>query len=469
MQYKLILIAAAAAAFAAQSASAWTYTAGSPATITDGDWTLNVTLSGNNVTLTAFSVAGSVAGFNGDLDLSVPIGDGTMRITSIPNNAFSAMPAYMGNPELITSVKFPETLTSIGQDAFFTNKALKAVSFPTSLTSIGNAAFRYSGLEKVVLPPNVKTTTDSTFRDNKSLGEVVLHENFTQFGAHSFRGCTSLTNITPFLPSSLINTGNNTFDASSALTGHLVLSNPNLTTVATSAFYGTAITSLDMSESGIKIIGDSAFRYCASLESVVFPKKLEQVYGHAFNNNPLLKNFTPFMPNTLTNIGNYAFANCKSEDALVLGSQDRIRIDRSAFISSSITSIEFGEGIWNLNATELFSSSLSVTQVVFRGDVPIFGSDAFHSWDSMQAIVYAPRGNESWEDFVAKGGTPPSANWHPYSSFSPAEITAFETRHPGAKKPDGKIKLPRSQNAETYQAFKWFKVPGPPETVIIVR
>jgi hypothetical protein len=55
------------------------------------------------------------------------------------------------------------TVTSIGQGAFYNYPELKQIHIPESITSIGERAFFSSGLTEIVIPKNVKSIGISVF------------------------------------------------------------------------------------------------------------------------------------------------------------------------------------------------------------------------------------------------------------------------------------------------------------------
>ena len=65
----------------------------------------------------------------------------------------------------ITSVVIPNTVTSIGEYAFFVNK-LTEVTIPSSVTSIGVVAFRGNKLTKITFPSTPLTIGCGAFADN---------------------------------------------------------------------------------------------------------------------------------------------------------------------------------------------------------------------------------------------------------------------------------------------------------------
>ena len=64
----------------------------------------------------------------------------------------------------LTSVTIPDSVTSIGDEAFYNCTRLTSVTIPDSVTSIGNYAFYCcTGLTSVTIPNSVTSIGDNAF------------------------------------------------------------------------------------------------------------------------------------------------------------------------------------------------------------------------------------------------------------------------------------------------------------------
>ena len=105
----------------------------------------------------------------------------------IPNEmAFMTEPVF---PTTVESVVLPDTLTSIGEKAFYKCGQLKSISIPEGVTSIDSYAFW-----------DCSSLTTVNFGENSQL---------TSIGRSAFDGCRSLTSIT--IPSSVTSIGVDVF------------------------------------------------------------------------------------------------------------------------------------------------------------------------------------------------------------------------------------------------------------------
>jgi hypothetical protein len=220
----------------------------------------------------------------------------------------------------LTNVTIPNSVTDIGQDAFYYCTSLTSVTIPDSVTSIGPLAFCSCSLTSVTIPNSVTSIGVEAFFGCSSLTSVMIPNSVTNIGYATFHSCTSLASVT--IPHSVISIGDQAFYNCTSLT---------------SATIGNGVTS----------IGDSAFSHCTSLTSAT-------------------------IPNSATSIWNYAFSYC-----------------------TSLTSVVIGNGVASIIGYQVFYFCTNLTSVTFLGNAPSEGLAMFNNV-ALGAKVYYYYGTTGW-------------------------------------------------------------------------
>ncbi len=100
---------------------------------------------------------------------------------------------YCKQLEIIT---IPDSVTSIGDEAFCGCLNLASITIPDSVTSIGDEAFcGCSNLASVTIPDSVNVVKYSAFRDCSSLASVTIGNGVTSIWNYAFEGCSSLAEV----------------------------------------------------------------------------------------------------------------------------------------------------------------------------------------------------------------------------------------------------------------------------------
>lgn len=157
------------------------------------------------------------------------------------------------------------TVTAINGSAFSSSEITEAV-IPNTVTSIGSNAFKEcSKLANVVLGNNVNTIGDYAFYGCGSLTTLSIPDSVTVIEPHAFQGCTGLTEV--------------------------VIGN-GVTTIGECAFYacsGLVDVTIGI---GVKTIDEWAFYSCDNLQTVNYPGDESSWNGISIYENPKLKNVT---------------------------------------------------------------------------------------------------------------------------------------------------------------------------------
>ena len=132
---------------------------------------------------------GDNAFFNCNRLTSIIIPDG---VSSIGEYAFNKCTS-------LTSITIPDSVTSIGRIAFFKCSKLTSITIPDGVTSIGASAFTFcDSLTSITIPDSVTSIGQSAFWSCPSLKSITIPNRVTSIGGSAFYGCNSLTAITFF-------------------------------------------------------------------------------------------------------------------------------------------------------------------------------------------------------------------------------------------------------------------------------
>jgi hypothetical protein len=151
--------------------------------------------------------------------------------------------AFAKNIHLKTVI-MPDSVSSIGENAFWACKGLVDISLSKALTSISKECFRFcESLRAVELPEGITSIENSAFLNCKSLSSIAFPSGLESIQTQAFQSCENLTSIA--LPNSL------------------------------------------------KVLEGDAFYMCSKLVSITLPPNLETVYKKSFPRNKHLSMVVP--------------------------------------------------------------------------------------------------------------------------------------------------------------------------------
>ena len=173
----------------------------------------------------------------------------------------------------------------IAVKAFEEDKNIVSVVIPDSVTFIGNYAFwNCTALEHVVVGRGMTTLNLGTFTGCTALTQVDLPDTMTSIGDGVFQNCTALATIT--LPETIETLGDRCFMNCTGLTTVVIPS--SVTTIMRNCFRGCSELSTVIMPGNVEYIGPRAFQECPSLESVTFADGPIDTTMNAMRNYALL-------------------------------------------------------------------------------------------------------------------------------------------------------------------------------------
>lgn len=403
-------------------------------------------------------------------------------------NDYDNLKKIFGNQ--VTSYIIGPYVHYIGENAFRGCSGMTSVVFPNTLTSIDANAFRdCSNLVTADMPDVLLSIGTSAFHGCSRLSSVYISEDLTSIGWNAFFGCSSLTSVT--IPNSVTNIGTAAFDNCFSLVQ--VTINNNAITSATyysssnlKKFFGNQVVRYILG-SDVNSIGDYAFYGCTGLSELILPSSLTSIGSDAFGNcnnlswvkisdmeawcaidfsnayaNPLyyahhlylnnqevthltipssVSNIKDYafiglvnlllvtIPNSVTSIGNGAFNNCTHLTTVTINSN---AIASATYTSSNnlktifgtqVTSYTFGENVTTLGSYAL-SGCTNMTSVKFLGSVSTIRLGAFSGCSGLTRVSISNLAAWCGIDF-ASASTNPLYYAHFLYNTSGSEITSL--------------------------------------------
>jgi len=285
----------------------------------------------------------TIIGYTGTSGIiEIPRDINGMTVTKIGDYAFADVFEDNG---ILSSVIIPDTVTTIGKNAF-TYNIISNVYIPNSVTTIGENAFAYNRLTSVIIPESVTTIKDYAFAKN-NLTVVNIHRNIKTIGKGVFVRNSNLTEINVdfdnenyiSIDGALYNkNGTNLIQWPGGKTENIIIPD-NVTTIGVSAFLDMNLTSIIIPNS-VNYIEENAFSI-NQLTSINIPNSVRIIANGAFSRN-LLNNIT--IPDNVTIIGNFAFFANENITNIIIGN-GVTKIGERTFTSRNIISIIIGANV----------------------------------------------------------------------------------------------------------------------------
>lgn len=302
----------------------------------------------------------------------------------IPNSAFYFIQTVGGSNSL-NRIVLPDTLKSIGSNAFYGCKYLSgSLIIPEGVTEIKRGAFNGCiGLNGILsLPSTLKKLgnrgeddmgdegTDyygGVFQNCRNLtGNLILPDNLELIRGYCFSGCSGLYGELR-LPAKLKRMGNCAFSSCSGFTGSLSIPQ-GITALPSEAFHNCGFNGTLTLHNGITNIANDAFANCHFKGELHLPKSLKVISENAFCNNDFSGTLT--LPSTLIHIGSNAFANNWRLMGVLDIPNEVESIGESAFSNCKmLEGIIFPESMETIRQGA-FSDCFGITSIRCKGTMP---------------------------------------------------------------------------------------------------
>ena len=285
-------------------------------------------------------------------------------------------------------------VTSIGDSAFYRCKDIKSVVIPKSVKSIENDAFNFCrNLTSVKIPKKVERIGNDAFYCCSKIESIILPKSLKSIGEGAFVGCSftkitipkSVTNIEgcPFnssiLTSIVVEKGNNVYDSRNNC-------NAIIRTETNELIKGCTTTKIPDT---VTRIGDYAFAACfcdfKNLASLTIPESVTSIGKGAFLNCMTLKSIT--IPSALKIIGDDAFMECHSLSSDI-NLKSVTSIGKAAFMHCySLSHIIISSDSLLDIRRETFDGCRNLRTVVIPSSVEGIGAFAFSECVRLKSVI----------------------------------------------------------------------------------
>ena len=305
--------------------------------------------------------------------------------------------SWFSGQQSIKEVVIGNSVTSIGENAFWNCSGLTSVTIGNSITSIGRNAFSgCSELTSITIPNSVTNIGDWAFTDCLELTNITIPNSVTSIGEYAFSG-SGLTSVT--IGNSVTTIGNGAFFrcddieklelncptieswfSSRQSIKEVVIGN-SVTSIGENAFnFCSELTNVTIGDS-VTSIGNGAFRNCSELTSITIPNRVTNIGEYAFFGCSGLINVT--IPNSVTNIGYRAFMECNAIEKLEL---DCPTIESWFYGKPFVKEVIIGNSVTSIG-NNAFAYCSRLTSVTIGDSVTSIGNSAFSSCPKLTSIT----------------------------------------------------------------------------------
>ena len=329
-------------------------------------------------------------------------GDGKTLLSYPTAKAYSSYPVASGTETIgeyaffhskVQTVFLPDTVSTIGDYAFYYASELSSINFPTALTCIGDSAFfACQSLTAVDIPATITQIGESAWAACTSLPAITVaaeNPNYTAVDGVLYTKDMTVLKVYPFaksgvtftVPDSVVELEAYAF----AYTGMQSIDGcVNLRAIGDSAFYScTALKSLPDAPK-LETIGERAFYSCKALTSLSFPDSMRSIGEYAFAWCTAVKTFDS--GNGLQETGKYSVYYCTALTTVRLGSGMKTIGEYTFYKCSRLANVDFGTSVREIGSCA-FGGCSKITEIVLPDSVELVESAAFNSCSTAKTLV----------------------------------------------------------------------------------
>lgn len=306
--------------------------------------------------------------------------------------------------------------------------AVKSVTIPASITQIPNDAFRNcTGLTSVTMPATVTSIGAYAFRGCEGLETVTIGESVASIGPSAFSGCRGLLSVT--IPSAVkvieamafFNCGklkSLSVDKENKVYDSRGNCNAIIETATNTLIYGCKNTVIPNT---VTKIGEDAFAYCVALTSIEIPNSVTDIKSGAFSGCSGLTGVV--IPSSVINLEGHVFYGCESLTSMVIPNSVKSIGAYTLYGCRGLKSVVVGESVASVG-NAAFKECTGLTRLEMLTKVPPkCGKDVFVGMDKTACELVVPA--ECVDAYKA------AAEWGDFSKITPGESSVGEVGTPG--------------------------------------
>lgn len=320
-------------------------------------------------------------------------------VKTIGNFAFSNCSSLQS-----PSIYIPNSVTTIGKNVFAVCSSLSDISFwPKSVTTIGEYTFSNCfGLESLDIPEGIKSISNGAFYNCTALTGIIVPESLTDLSLDAFKLCQNISAV----QWNAISCRDYVFEkeeysdayvgdpphspfADSRMNLHSFTIGHHVNTIPAYLCYDMQQLYRLIFPNSVKAIGDCAFWDCTIRDEISFGNSLESIGEKAFCNSFAYPPFSDIsdivIPNSVTSIGDYAFAYGKVLKNVTLGNSV-VSIGDAAFRDcSGLTGVSLPLSLQIIGAGA-FANCWGLTDISLPLSLQTIGGNAFGGCSGLTSI-----------------------------------------------------------------------------------
>lgn len=293
------------------------------------------------------------------------------HVTHISENAFSWRNS-------VKKVIIPNSVRYIEKKAFLAAKSLTEIIIPKSVESIGDRAFAHcTSLEKIVIPDTVRMIGDELFAYCSKLKHVTINAIIYEIPEGMFRDCEKLQTI--IFPNTVKSVKNEAFFHCTSLSS---IKLNNIDEIGERAFEGCALLK-DIQIPVISKIEARAFYECSKIINISIGKNAKLIGEDAFTGTPWMINQKKKNPLVIINGVLIDGTNCVGKVSIP---KEVETINRYAFYkNNNITSVILNKDTIKISDLA-FAYCTNLQRIYLPASVKEIGDNVFYGCEKLKAI-----------------------------------------------------------------------------------